>query len=300
MGPGMKIHGKSHVVKVRDQIRKELGIDAKILNPGNDSPAQDNDKIVSLYMKEKIEKTREFKTDGRMLIKNFEQMFLSSFGIRIQILTPNDEPADPDETYGALQRKYALASGENPPLSDWLNSALQRHKWDIEKLSKQAGVNKTTVANIQLGKTQNPHSTTLQKLEKALGERVPEEIKAEVKEDAETGFGELVDFDPWGDDVNAPIPKIPGVYILYDVTDRPVYVGKSESSIKSRIDSHKEKKWFTQPFIDKAAYVQINDIETIRKVERLLIKFLKSNAVINTQFVDRRSNEINTNPRKNE
>jgi transcriptional regulator with XRE-family HTH domain len=291
----MKIHGKSHVIKVREQIRKLLGIDAKILDPYNDLPASDNVKIASLYVKKKLSKTPEFKTDGRMLIKNLEQMVIDSLGIKIQILAPNEESADPNDTFGALQRKYALASGEKPPLAAWLNSALQRQNWSIEDLSKQTGVNKTTVANIQLGKTQNPHIKTLQKLEKALGEKVPKEVKEEVKEDAETGFGELVDFDPWGDDKDAPIPEIPGVYILYDVSERPVYVGKSETSIKLRINSHKEKKWFTQPFIDKAAYVQINDIETIRKVERLLIKFLKSNAVINEQFVIRRSNYINKN-----
>jgi transcriptional regulator with XRE-family HTH domain len=242
----------SKVPDVRSsEIRKELGIDARILNPENNKKAKANVKIASLYVNKKILDTSEFKTDGRKLIKNLELMFLESLRIKIQILNPNDEPAEPDDTYRSLQRKYALASGEKPPLAEWLHIALQRHNWGIEELSKQSGVNKTTVANIQLGKTQNPHTTTLRKLEKALGEKVPEEIKQEVKEDAETGFGELVDFDPWGDDRNTLIPEIPGVYILYDITERPVYVGKSEISIKKRIDSHKEKKWFTQPFYRK-------------------------------------------------
>ncbi len=74
--------------------------------------------------------------------------------------------------------------------------------------------------------------------------------------------------------------------MFYDVSDRPVYVGKAKN-IKIRVSSHEEKFWFKYPIVSHAAYVEIKDEQLRHQVEQVLIKFLKSNAVINKQSVDR-------------
>ncbi|MCK5797579.1 MAG: hypothetical protein KAI47_10370, partial [Deltaproteobacteria bacterium] len=73
---------------------------------------------------------------------------------------------------------------------------------------------------------------------------------------------------------------------FYDVSERPIYVGKA-ARISRRVKEHEEKFWFRSPIVQRALYVEIKD-ETLRhQVEQVLIKFLKSHAVINKQSVER-------------
>ena len=74
--------------------------------------------------------------------------------------------------------------------------------------------------------------------------------------------------------------------MLYDRTNRPVYVGQS-INIESRIKDHRQKKWFIEEFISTASYIEVVD-DTLRKqIEMLLIKFMKTNALLNERGVDR-------------
>lgn len=74
--------------------------------------------------------------------------------------------------------------------------------------------------------------------------------------------------------------------MLYDISERPIYVGQG-SDIRNRIRAHQEKFWFKRPIVETAAYVKIEEKNLREKVEKLLIRFLKSNAVINKQNVER-------------
>ena len=283
----MNINGQCYVKTVKIRIREELGIDVLILEAKNKKPAPETVRFASLYPSGKFPKSNEFKPNKSLLVKNFEQNFKEIYGVTIKVLGPEGDPANQDDTYGSIYRRYALASGERPPLAEWLNNGMMERRLGPEELAKISGVNLNTLTNILFGKTHNPQSQTIHKLEETLNEKVPEEIKQEVKEDADAGFGELIDFDPWAKHGDAVAPSVAGVYILYDRCERPVYVGKSETSIRARIRSHSEKKWFISPIVMKAAYVHITDLKTISKLEKLLIKFLKSNALINEQLVDR-------------
>jgi len=93
----------------------------------------------------------------------------------------------------------------------------------------------------------------------------------------------LTDFDPHDDD---DLPEVAGIYVFYDVSDRPVYVGKAQN-IAKRVGDHSEKFWFKYPIVSHAAYIEIVDKELRHQVEQILIGFLKSNAVINKQSVTR-------------
>ncbi len=65
-------------------------------------------------------------------------------------------------------------------------------------------------------------------------------------------------------------------------------VGESDA-ISRRIRSHEEKFWFKRPIVERASYIKIADPELRKQIERILIRFLKSNTVLNRQHVARLS-----------
>ena len=95
--------------------------------------------------------------------------------------------------------------------------------------------------------------------------------------------GDLIGIDPHD---QSDHPSVGGIYVLYDISDRPLYVGQG-SAIDKRVRSHNEKFWFKPPIVESASYVRIDDKTLRERVEEVLIKFLKSNAIINKRFVDR-------------
>ncbi len=97
------------------------------------------------------------------------------------------------------------------------------------------------------------------------------------------GLGSLEDFDPH---VDSERPAEPGIYVLYDISERPIYVGQG-TNVRARIRNHEEKFWFKRPIVESASWIRIEDERLRVQIETLLIKFLKSNAVINKQNVDR-------------
>jgi transcriptional regulator with XRE-family HTH domain len=192
------------------------------------------------------------------------------------------QPGHPDKP--ARARGTPEPGGEGPSaLSTWLNRTRLSKKLTVAELAQKSGLSGPAIYNIESGRIANPRVETTRRLEKALGIAVPAETKNEVREEAEIeGFGELQDFDPHDDDR----PSVSGVYVLYDVAERPIYVGEG-ANIKRRIRDHHEKFWFKSPIVETAAYVKIDEERLRRKVEAVLIRFLKSNAVINKKNVDR-------------
>lgn len=168
---------------------------------------------------------------------------------------------------------------------EWLRTKRDAKGWTQQQLADRSGVSGQQISNIEIGRSPNPRATTRAKLQGALEEDPP----AQVVEDAEAeqripDLGMLQDFDPYADD----LPECPGVYVLYDVTDRPVYVGKTtERGIGVRVKEHYDKFWFKRPVVTHGAYIEIGDAGLCGKIEQVLIKFLKSNAVFNKQHVDR-------------
>ena len=77
-------------------------------------------------------------------------------------------------------------------------------------------------------------------LEKALKTKIPTDVQKEAADEQKVpGVGTLQNFDPHKPD---QLPKLPGVYVFYDVSDRPVYIGKADN-IAARVKNHEEKKW---------------------------------------------------------
>lgn len=145
-------------------------------------------------------------------------------------------------------------------------------------------MSETQIWNIENGRTTNPQSRTRERLAGALGETTPAETIALTEEDASiSDVGVFTDFDPYDDD---GLPTDAGIYVFYDVSDRPIYVGQSDS-IRRRVREHAPFFWFKWPIVAAGAYVRIDDQKLRQQVEATMIRFLKSNAVINKKHVER-------------
>jgi hypothetical protein len=83
---------------------------------------------------------------------------------------------------------------------------------------------------------------------------------------------------------------VAGVYVFYDVSGRPVYVGMSPKlPIRDRVREHYEKFWFKKPIVDRASYVEIRDENLCAQVGLILLPFLKSNVVVTQRLLDQRA-----------
>ena len=181
----------------------------------------------------------------------------------------------------------ATAPEENPivsPISAWVTSARISKRLSVGELAEKSGVTPPAIYRIEAGITRNLRDGTKRKLEKALGEMPKAAAKEAADEALVSGLGSLEDFDPHSDDKR---PAEPGIYVLYDISERPVYVGEG-SNIKKRIRDHEEKFWFKRPIVDSASWIKVHDDKLRKQIETILIKFLKSNAVINKQNVHRK------------
>jgi transcriptional regulator with XRE-family HTH domain len=170
------------------------------------------------------------------------------------------------------------------PFGDWVKREREKLNLTVQELAVKSKVSVPGIYNIEAGRNTNPRQVTKDKLAKALGAKIPGDVTAIVKNQSEIdGMGAFTDFEPFSPD---DLPKTAGIYVLYDVTERPVYVGEG-GDISKRIKSHNDKFWFKRPIVDTASYIEVSDEKLRVQIEKLLIKFLKSNAVLNKQNVDR-------------
>ncbi len=167
----------------------------------------------------------------------------------------------------------------------WLRKQREARDMTPQDLSDASGVSFVQIYNIEAGRSQNPQSKTRDKLANALGIALDQEVVKKTEASATiTDVGEFIDFDPHNEN---DYPEDAGVYVFYDVSERPVYVGQSQN-IRDRIrNDHYTRFWFKAPIVQAASYVKIED-ETLRKqIEKVMIKFMRSNAVINKHHVGR-------------
>lgn len=166
----------------------------------------------------------------------------------------------------------------------WLNRTRLSKGVSVPQLAEVSGVALPTVYAIESGRIQNPRGSTRKKLERALKTQIDPDVSKQMTEDATiSGIGELTDFNPHD---SQDIPTDPGVYVFYDITERAIYVGQT-NNIKRRLKDYEEKFWFRQPFVQTAAFIRVDEKDQRKQIESVLIKFLKSNAVLNKQLVQR-------------
>jgi transcriptional regulator with XRE-family HTH domain len=106
------------------------------------------------------------------------------------------------------------------PFGVWLNRMRQENDLTVPQLAGKSNVAIPTIYAIENGVISNPRSTTVQKLERALKTKVPEDTAEQVKEESTIeGLGELAEFNPH---VDSERPPEPGIYVLYDISERPI------------------------------------------------------------------------------
>jgi transcriptional regulator with XRE-family HTH domain len=170
-----------------------------------------------------------------------------------------------------------------PALSVWLARVMSKKNLTANELARRAALSVPTIYNLLNGKAENPQQRTLSAIEKVLGEtfdKMPPSVlppSGEEAEGATVQIGELIDFNPYDP---KDLPAKPGVYVFYDISGRPIYVGES-GNITRRLQDHEDKFWVRPPIVQTAAYVEIPDQTIRRQVETVLIQFLKNNAVLN-------------------
>lgn len=168
---------------------------------------------------------------------------------------------------------------------DWLQAEMQKKGLKIADLVARTGITHTGIWNIVKGNTVSPRQETREKLAAALGAVVPPAIQSEIKEQSTPLPGyEWVDFTP-GD--LETVPQESGVYVFYDVTDRPVYVGKSSSNVRVRVRDHMTRFWFQAPLVVRGAFLSVPDPDMCLKIETVLIRFLGKHALLNVKGVVR-------------
>ena len=175
---------------------------------------------------------------------------------------------------------------ELPPIAMWIFRGLEKNGMTANELARKAGISAPTIYNILKGGAENPQQRTLRAIESALGETFERSAPQKVSKGGKVAIGQLVDFNPYD---AKDLPAKPGVYVFYDISGRPIYVGKS-SNIAARLKDHAEKFWFRSPIVQTAAYVEIPNEATRDQVETVLIQFLKNNAVMNKNKTVRESN----------
>jgi transcriptional regulator with XRE-family HTH domain len=176
------------------------------------------------------------------------------------------------------------ATTDASPLSAWLTKARNAKGFTVPELAHRSGLTPPAIYRIEAGVTRNLREATRKKLEAALNTPLSAEAADEVANESEViGLGKFEDFDPHSE---SDLPTGPGIYVLYDISERPIYVGEG-GNVRKRITDHGEKFWFKRPIIESASWIRVSDATLRQQIEALLIKFLKSNAVINKQHVER-------------
>jgi transcriptional regulator with XRE-family HTH domain len=158
---------------------------------------------------------------------------------------------------------------------------MNKQKITIPDLAARTGISYAGIGNIVKGNTLPPQQKTREKLAKALNKTVPVKIEKQIESDAAAIPGlEWVDFTP--NDLQT-IPQSPGVYVFYETTDRPVYVGMSKTNVRQRVKDHQTRFWFKDPLVIRGAFLLVKDFDLCSKIETILIKFLGKHALLNVK-----------------
>jgi len=190
-----------------------------------------------------------------------------------------------ESVLGSLSEQGSESNDASPSsYGVWLRNQRLKKDLSVPELATKAGVSAVTIYNIEGGRIQNPQQATQTKLTKALGEKPAAEVVSEIEKEASIeGLGKIIDFDPYNDN---EWPTCWGVYVLYDISDRPIYVGQGQQ-ISTRLNDHRTRFFFNRPLVEYGSYIKVTADVLRKQLEQVFIKFLKSNAVVNKQFVDR-------------
>jgi len=181
------------------------------------------------------------------------------------------------------------AQNQQTPFGKWLEATLIQRGMTQTTLARLSGVSSASIGKIIRGEIRNPRKTTRTTIEGALGRDLDESIETAIAEEVNIeGLGEFSDFDPHSD--TNLWPEGGGVYVFYDISQRPIYVGQSgniQRRLKDYLEGTRRPWWFMKPIVQSASFIPVEDTHLRKQLEKVMILFLKSNAVLNKTFVYR-------------
>jgi transcriptional regulator with XRE-family HTH domain len=179
--------------------------------------------------------------------------------------------------------------GQQTPFGNWLEATLIQRGMTQTTLARLSGVSGASIGKIIRGEIRNPRKSTRTMIEGALGHDLDESIEISIAEEVNIeGLGEFSDFDPHSD--TNLWPEGGGVYVFYDISHRPIYVGQSgniQRRLKDYLEGTRRPWWFARPIVESASFIPVEDEHLRKQLEKVMILFLKSNAVLNKTFVYR-------------
>jgi transcriptional regulator with XRE-family HTH domain len=184
-----------------------------------------------------------------------------------------------DQIKSGISSHEEEVEGNDFDFAEWLTFQMEAKSLNGTQLSKLAGCHNTTILAILNRRIENPSNEMMEKIRTALQEEIPLVVTNDLNEKKKFDNKQDVwdDFNPHDHD---SIPNKPGVYALFSPTNIVLYVGKAQN-VRSRIASHREKKWFLQDIIEYGMLFYSDDENERKKIEDILIKFLRTNAWLN-------------------
>ncbi len=168
-------------------------------------------------------------------------------------------------------------------LGTWVRSERNRRGLSRGELARRAGVSPRTIYHIEAGRTESPQESTVDRLKKVLGRMPPgvtREADAErVAEDFE--FRGPFPVSQWKEYVSDG--GISCVYAFYDQLKRPVRIGETDDLGRRLKEYEQNYWWFRPPTVESFAFVKMDDPNSRRRTEKVMIKLLGSNAFFNNQ-----------------
>ena len=178
-----------------------------------------------------------------------------------------------------------VAGSDDEPTTafgEWLSGERQSRKLTRGELAAKAKISAQAIYLIETGRVRNPWKQTRDRLVEALGAaEAAEQVLEELEQEEEISGGALLnDFSPWDDKT---IPEAPCVYVYYDRTDRPIYIGQS-NNLRTRNRQHQaNENWFFRRLVERGAYIELTGKADRDRTEKLLIHFLGRNTMFNKQ-----------------
>ena len=171
---------------------------------------------------------------------------------------------------------------ETSGFGEWLLNERQSRGLSRAELAAKADLSPQAVYTIEMGIVRSPWKKTRERLVAVLGsDPLPRKVAQEIKEESEVqGLGEFSDFSPWDDSM---IPEEPCVYVYYDRTERPIYVGQTKSLRRRNKQHQAQDKWFFRRLLERGGYFRVDDDTQRIQLEKVLIQFLGRNSLFNEQ-----------------
>lgn len=169
------------------------------------------------------------------------------------------------------------------PFGKWLRETRKERSMSQEELARRDGLSYLTISYIETGRTQSPRPSTVEKLQRALEEDIPAEAEQDLQlEQKLAGFGDY--YGPFPrEDWEEHAEEVACVYAFYDSVGRPVRIGET-GHLRTRMRQYKDDCWwFREPTVETFAYVVMDDEETRKRIEKILIKLVGSRAIFNRQ-----------------